>query len=99
MKHTPGPWKYAVVRERSGPNTLDDGYGYVWPEPTGQTIAEVRKSSDTEANARLIAAAPDLLAALGYMVRATNVTQIDPIVMFASIEKARAAIQKATGEA
>ena len=58
MKHTPGPWEYEVTNET--PNRLDIiiqasiggkdiGWNYVIPDGEG------------EANARLIAAAPEML--------------------------------------
>jgi hypothetical protein len=87
--HTPGPW----VAETSGlplAVTTEDG----------RHLATVYPSRDEgRANARLIAAAPDLLAALRTMVDAFNVKDIDPLVAFASIERARAAICKATESA
>jgi len=56
-KHTPGPWKVHLV---DGALIVDDA---------GWEVAEASGDYDTdadrmEANARLIAAAPDLLAAL-----------------------------------
>lgn len=63
VKHTPGPWRLgngtAVVADAGGPGTWDDAdnvrfYG-------GPLICESVRSIET---ARLIAAAPDLLAAL-----------------------------------
>lgn len=53
MKHTPGPWE-----------TKEDGYGY-WGiyDRSGECIAETTERED-EANARLIAAAPELLRLL-----------------------------------
>lgn len=52
-KHTPGPWEY------DGPphNII------VWSSPENR-ICFMTSDGPTEANARLIAAAPDLLAAL-----------------------------------
>jgi hypothetical protein len=58
---------------------------YEWAEAYG----------GTEANARLIAAAPDLLEALKGML---GVWEEDPAYGHASAEKARAAIAKAEGE-
>lgn len=70
--HTPGPWEIP-------PNPHgDDTRRFIWPEPTGDfvagecrdtgfCIAVVSPRADVavlEANARLIAAAPDLLQAL-----------------------------------
>ena len=45
---------------------------------------------------RLELAAPDLLAALQYMVEVFNSADIDAVRAFATIEKARAVIEKAT---
>ena len=60
MKHTPGPW-----------TLFNDGKCVAGPESTagaghGVAMCSMRARSDEEAraNARLIAAAPDLLAAL-----------------------------------
>ena len=62
-KHTPGPWD-----PHYSPN---DGWS-VWHDPRvhgdkkrGQVIicADMRAGAETEANARLIAAAPDMLEA------------------------------------
>ena len=59
-KHTPGPWSTAIV-VRDFASVIDEKHG--------QYIADVYDRSDddgngeTEANARLIAAAPDLLEA------------------------------------
>lgn len=54
-KHTPGPWKAVPHGSRIyGP----DGY------ELAATSYEWQRTSTTEANARLIAAAPDMLAAL-----------------------------------
>jgi hypothetical protein len=68
----------------------------------GKVIALVVHSSNSfslrshpsiEANARLMAAAPDLLEALQAAVTATDV-----VTYGAALDKARAAIAKATGE-
>lgn len=58
--HTPGPWRY--VRENGSPTT---GQHMIAGAKPGY-LAEVRDcgSGDVGANARLIAAAPELLAAL-----------------------------------
>ena len=59
-KHTPGPWRY--VRANPSPTT---GEHLIAGAKPGY-LAEVRDcgSGDVEANARLIAAAPDLRDAL-----------------------------------
>jgi hypothetical protein len=93
MKHTPGPWRV----EKSGKRLQIWGdverFGCPWQE----AIAKTNVTSDpfTEhANARLIAAAPELLEALERIIRnGTSVTntQFD-------IDAAKAAIHKARGE-
>lgn len=88
-KHTPGPWKV-------------DAMGNVWSADT--KVCEMsehpvmasgcyREKTDDEhrANARLIAAAPDLLAALERIADETAATWVCDV--------ARAAIAKATGAA
>jgi hypothetical protein len=93
-KHTPGPW---VVYDDSN----DDKTSRIEIVATGKTVARIYHSVPKEdlPNARLIAAAPDLLDALGtaldgwqrefeYLAKRTPVW----------VEKARAAITKATWE-
>jgi hypothetical protein len=59
-KHTPGPWR--VARQNPSPTTGE------WMIAGGKPgyLAEIRDcgSGDVTANARLVAAAPELLAAL-----------------------------------
>ena len=45
----------------------------------------------------LCKAAPAMYEALQIMVRAANVDEIDPLVMFASIERAKSALAQAEG--
>ncbi len=103
-KHTPGPWR----TEREGFSTV-----YVEARIDGGLIQEVAACGPTEAgleqqeaNASLIAAAPDLLEALKEMV-AGDAEAIEeaqalgvpfPEEMLATFKKARAAIARATGE-
>jgi hypothetical protein len=65
MSHTPGPWHYRRGDEWSHSvvthhGTLPDGSQNCW------TVADINKMREPEheANARLIAAAPDMLEAL-----------------------------------
>ena len=58
-KHAPAPWAYT---EGSSPHYQ----GQVYREDNGHTVAVTYHDEDG-ANARLIAAAPDLLAALQYL--------------------------------
>ena len=59
-KHTPGPWCYFV-----GNST---GRGLVRIEAEGRHIASMPRGEQSEADARLIAAAPELLTALKGLV-------------------------------
>ena len=100
VKHTPGPW---VAIGPSSPSGHILEFIIDNPERHAQ-IAKVQVSvssisdwyapaQDLEANARLIAAAPDMLEALQAVVSAyENGGMIEPIFM------ARAAIARATGE-
>ena len=76
MGHTPGPWEYS--RMRLPPKEKDRRCGFVVNGPDVSDDLPVRVCdlrcpvgvdgfSEGEANARLIAAAPDLLAALQYI--------------------------------
>jgi hypothetical protein len=95
-KYTPGPWAF-------------DNSGFVYPSNNGQHPSEKdmicqffskseRDFDNCEANAKLIAAAPDLLEALKEMLRHTdgNCAEL-PTTTFSKAERnARAAIEKAT---
>jgi hypothetical protein len=84
-KHTPGPW---TAEEKNG-RGMGWKAGPAW-------LGEKAWSEECAANARLIAAAPDLLEALQEIVSAADGegwSQLD-----AAFSKARAAIAKATGQ-
>jgi hypothetical protein len=84
--HTPGPW----VRDRCQQLRGSDGEQVgVWDAG----ISWVSRSPVAEANARLIAAAPELLEAVVGLVRGRE------HVWSPELEAARAAIAKATGAA
>ena len=85
-KHTPGPWHlgkegyyFQSVRDQNEHITAD--------------VNITRSDGEGGANARLIAAAPDLLAALESMI-----AKIDADKLPISCSIARAAIAKAKGE-
>jgi hypothetical protein len=70
-KHTPGPWEYLATNA----NTLND-YTRTIFATVGECVAHVETNDDDgkptekgEANARLIAAAPELLEALEAVLR------------------------------
>lgn len=85
MEHTPGPW-----------HTEEGSYGHYVKvvDPTGRTVARIPWGGNDGGNAELIAAAPELLAALeaalpmidGYREGSASVC-----------EAARAALAKARG--
>jgi hypothetical protein len=85
-KHTPGPWEETY-------NTSDNTWGVCLPEG-GDVLAQL---IENQANATLLAAAPAMYEALQIMVRAANVDEIDPLVMFASVERAKGALAQAEG--
>lgn len=88
-KHTPGPWFYSQ-------ESIDHDW-YIVTINGGLIVANVNSHWRQVANARLVAAAPDLLEALKAVVSAWEVT--GPIEaaerMDAAIHAARAAIAKA----
>ena len=88
MKHTPGPWEYGEERGCCREIHADNG-------PELYAIAQTRHGDPEicEANARLIAAAPDLLDELETLVRYAQGADIPPNV---AVDRARAAIAKAT---
>ena len=85
-KHTPGPW-YATTMGKAG-------WVDVFAHGVDIPIASTRHQ-DQEANARLIAAAPELLEALQSVLD----NCLDSEGLCTAHAKARAAIAKATGGA
>lgn len=92
-RHTPGPWK-AVEAAYNPP-------GWLWVQNgPGALLADVHQNKNIaldarNANARLIAAAPELLEALQEIIAAADGegwSQLD-----AGFTKARAAVAKALG--
>ena len=93
--HTPGPL-HNVTGYKPGPwirQVLNDESEAYIHDKHCNAIARVYSLSD----AALIAAAPAMYEALQIMVRAANVDEIDPLVMFASIERAKDALAQAEG--
>lgn len=101
-KHTPGPWEWVVHGE----------YGY--SALTNSVNSEVLATGGfndgdypvtwmgeemSDADAHLIAAAPELLAALAEALNAQGVAVQDYDAQFGWMDKARAAIAKARGAA
>lgn len=84
--HTPGPWAFRYGGSDNCPLEV-----YV-PIENGDTIAGEYGISE-EANARLIASAPDLLEALEALVKSHA-----PDANFPAVNNARSAIAKARGK-
>lgn len=101
-QHTPGPWHYSHREGADGmyrTEVFSEQHGGIatcnWtPKHCGNGVTATYR----EANARLIAAAPDLLVALQSLVNMDVSYQRGPKVAEA-VEGARAAIAKATGVA
>ena len=103
IKHTPGPWVIETVPTSVGichkigpfpprrPDDVTSRSACLYADyPSGYNPAD----NELYANARLIAAAPELLEALEELIAATNHLEPCP----ATADKARAAIAKAKGE-
>jgi hypothetical protein len=89
-QHTPGPWTY----EYSNDVGDDDAYFIEFYEVRTPDYKEVARV-DNKADARLIAAAPDLLEVLQYFMPFIDSEQDDER-QGPWVEKARAAIARAT---
>lgn len=91
-KHTPGPWKFYDDSNDGKTNRIEI-------VAIGKTVARIYHSVPAEdlPNARLIAAAPDLLEALREIEAGTQFWDSYPIEH--PYGKAKAAIAKATGKA
>ena len=99
--HTPGPWVAC------DPELWRDDPVVVYTDPgdDGNTVEVCEVYSDPaslaerDANIRLIAAAPDLLAACEDLLRRFGFTDWQSVHDAAVIESARAAVAKAKGDA
>lgn len=89
MKHTPGPWSYWNGICSPGGRVTQDETGTHIAIPTVYANAQL-----TDANARLIAAAPELLEALKSVLDMVSSGKTS----LGLVEYARSAIAKATGE-
>ena len=97
-KHTPGPWLIEAQNSHTGAIATVHNTTDVWVEIWSENwIVTGMGPEEQSANARLIAAAPDLLEALKEIIAAADGdgwNQLD-----ASFATARAAIAKAEGGA
>ena len=93
MKHTPGHWRIKRLPDEVEVEIVaDEDSPRSWME---RTVATVRVGNE-EANAALIAAAPDLFLAVERLLREDDGGHGD--LTMGLIEDAQAAIKKAKGE-
>lgn len=101
--HTPGPWKVVrrVVKDEEG----EEYRAFHIDAPSHRTMAELfephpafRKTAEAEANANLIAAAPDLLAALKSMLTSHGDLACCDQGECLSCREARQAVARAEGQ-
>lgn len=91
-KHTTGPWEFVLAGSGNYPDW------YVSLGNRGFLRLPATTDMDTmDADARLIAAAPDLLAALKLMLASHDATCKGEECQISGIDLARAAIAKAEG--
>ena len=85
--HTPGPWKVGFVDDELEP-VVKTSEEHAWYVATVHDFGDAGKTS--QANARLIAAAPELLEEAEKQVEALRVAHITPSPgLVAAIMKAR----------
>jgi hypothetical protein len=96
--HTPAPWTYDKLQDLCKFNIFASGFNTAMCQVTVMESSTRRVTgSEVEANARLIAAAPELLEALNAIVKRAE----DPALCDDTdtlLRNARTAIAKATGE-
>jgi hypothetical protein len=97
-KHTPGPWRYHLGRGANPRFHIQDVGGYQIASTT-ELVRHKQAHEENEAreaNARLIAAAPELLEALTALLEASETIDAYEDLLSEPERKARAAIAKAT---
>jgi phage tail protein X len=104
MKHTPGPWELSEAEYKEGFGTYRrveqvEQFGDVVGSVCMRHAVNHTLDACGDANARLIAAAPELLEALEVILRDhMAVHGVGDLEMQPALFQARAAIAKATGE-
>lgn len=97
VQHTPGPWKVEVkpaefvIRSREGIRVISTSWHHSTRNP-------YPLEKEAEANAHLIAAAPDLLAALEIILMTHDLSCKGEDCQISGIDLARVAIAKARGQ-
>ena len=108
MNHTPGPWtiKYRTPGRNKRPSTTNFTFGIF---ANGKVVARtsafgcrkqtngfIEMNSEQAANARLIAAAPELLATCQELISRLDIVRLRGYVGHPLVSQVRAAIAKAT---
>jgi hypothetical protein len=100
-QHTPGPWRHwgsdIVIKDRDGDDMIICGMGK--PASFRSHPYSVPSSRQTKANAQLIAAAPDMLAALQGIMAESSRDDDDHDVIATIQGICRVAMAKAKGGA
>lgn len=98
-KHTPGPWTPEFGEAYRVRAQQDGGQVAIMMNLKGRHgLAGRRNGDEVAANARLIAAAPELLEALKACAAVCAGETMNKRGLISALEQARAAIAKATGE-
>lgn len=102
-EYTSGSWSVETAYQTNGTKIVVIEAPIALPGLPGakQVVAEVLgmpRTTEAEANARLMAAAPDLMAALEAMVKDIEAVAKNDVVWPATLKQARAAIAKAKGD-
>jgi len=72
VQHTPGPWFYEISDNCESEFTIHSDYSQIGMIERWNGDDDQEVMAEAEANARLVAAAPDLLEALEQAVQALN---------------------------
>lgn len=98
MKHTPGPWR-AVQRSFGYPDVEGGPERHLWDieAEAGEPVAMGTLARENEANARLVAAAPDLLEAAVECLRLMR-EHDNPYRQTAAADDLEYAIERAQGQ-
>ena len=91
-KHTPGPWVVRTIDQSLATVETQDGEYIICAAAQLRGDDWKTEHAERKANARLIAAAPELLEALQFVMTASGEQ------LSTAFEQAQAAIAKATGE-
>jgi hypothetical protein len=95
-QHTTGPWKASILKNRILFFSIpEDGFCFMTIED--RHYMQSQRNHEWEANAALIAAAPELLEALEHAVSAIQNCDEDTIELASALNVAYNAINKAKG--